>query len=633
MPRAQQVVVWGLLGTTGAVLLRRAWLKLFGPVLFYDLVRLARRSRYALMRCLYAVFLFCMLLLVHALHVDQHIARSVDAREMAAFAESFFFAFVGVQYLVVCLLTPAYTASAIAEEREHKTLDFLLATDLHNREIVLSKQVARLANMTLLILTGLPILALLQFLGGVEPGLLLAAFAATGLTTLGLGSLSIVCSVYNRKPRNAIVLTYLTMAAYLAISGVLSLAHLAAPSVTGQALTWAEDPVTIQDLIDWFSVANPIVLLIKLEQVPALADVVPDLLRNYALFYGAFTALCTGWAILRLRVVALKQASGKVNRHSWGARRRRRRPYEGDQPMVWKEVTLDPGLQFNWIGRIAILLLILVSFIPPVWIAVYYLDDTGIRSWGMNPEFFQQSINIWVRTVGTIVACLTLLGVAVRASSGISGERDRQTFDSLLTTSLDSDDLLYGKWLGGIMSVRWGWIWLLLIWGLGVVTGGVHVAALPLLVVAWAVYAGFLSYLGLFFSMFCRTTMRATITTLGVTLCLAGGHWLLWSCCLPLLGPGSRSLDHVAMFQAFALTPPATLGFLAFHGAEFEHGAREAVEIMVDCVLGLVVWGVGVLMLWGMTSQRLRQVTGRQLVRNRELSPPAIVDQESSLSD
>src|SRR5262249_27478818 len=141
----------------------------------------------------------------------------------------------------------------------------------------------------------------------------------------------------------------------------------------GQELTWGDDPVIVQDLIDWFGVANPFVMLPKVINVLsgrlALADVVPGLLRGYALFYGLVTVVCTSWAILRLRAVALKQASGRAKSLSWSARRRER-PYEGDQPIVWKEVSLDPGLQFNWIGRIAIVLLVIASFVPPVWISV-----------------------------------------------------------------------------------------------------------------------------------------------------------------------------------------------------------------------------------------------------------------------
>src|SRR5262249_11105257 len=149
--------------------------------------------------------------------------------------------------------------------------------------------------------------------------------------------------------------------------------------------------------------------------------------------------------------------TGKAKRLS-RRERRRRRPYLGHRPMVWKEVRLDPGLQFNWPGRLAILVLIIGSFVPPVWIAVYYYDAMQHRTYRtVDWREVSQAINIWVRMVGSLVACLTLLGVAVRASGSISGERDRQTWDSLLTTPLDSADLLRGKWLGSFCSVRWGW--------------------------------------------------------------------------------------------------------------------------------------------------------------------------------
>src|SRR5205085_2520171 len=96
-------------------------------------------------------------------------------------------------------------------------------------------------------------------------------------------------------------------------------------------------------------------------------------------------------------------------------------------------------------------------------------------------------------------------------------ERDRQTFDSLLTSPLDSDSILYGKWLGSILSVRWAWLWLGLIWGIGIVTGGLHLLAVPLLLGAWAVYAAFLSCVGLWFSIVSKTTLRANVYTLVTT--------------------------------------------------------------------------------------------------------------------
>src|SRR5262245_19259729 len=52
LPNVAVATLWGLLILAAAILSRRGWLKLFGPVLFYDMVRSARRGRYFLLRML-----------------------------------------------------------------------------------------------------------------------------------------------------------------------------------------------------------------------------------------------------------------------------------------------------------------------------------------------------------------------------------------------------------------------------------------------------------------------------------------------------------------------------------------------------------------------------------------------------
>src|SRR5262249_39437353 len=152
------------------------------------------------------------------------------------------------------------TASAICEEKERRTLEYLLATDLHNREIVLSKFLSRLANMALLVITGLPILSLIQFLGGVDPEMVLAAFAATGALMVSLAAVSILASVHARKTRNAILLTYLAMGAYVAAGyGVRAL--LGYPTIARFALTAGSQPLRLGDVLDWLTAGNlPIIL-------------------------------------------------------------------------------------------------------------------------------------------------------------------------------------------------------------------------------------------------------------------------------------------------------------------------------------------------------------------------------------
>jgi ABC-type transport system involved in multi-copper enzyme maturation permease subunit len=208
--------------------------------------------------------------------------------------------------------------------------------------------------------------------------------------------------------------------------------------------------------------------------------------------------------------------------------------------------------------------------------------------------------------------------VAVRASSAISIERDRQTLDSLLTTPLDSDAILFGKWLGAVLSVRRGWLWLGALWGIGVVTGGLHPLALVLMVVTWFVYAAFLAGLGTWFSTVSRSTLRATTWTLVCAVAAALGHWLIWMCCVPIMivrsGPMPEVLSWVGKYQA-GLTPIFNLGALAsFRAGDLSEDFRrpdQVFEMAGFGVMGTATWALLAAGLWVTTSRRFRQVAGR----------------------
>ena len=642
----QHVLVWGALGVAAAVLLRRGWLKLFGPVLFYDMVRSARRGRYIVLRCLYAGLLLFFLFTVWL--NTRHLAAANDRREAARMAESFFEAFMAVQFITVVVLTPAYVAGAIADEKDRKTLEFLLATDLRNREIVLSKLVARLANLSLFLLTGLPILSLIQFLGGVDPNLVLAGGAFTALTMAGLGGLSILNSTYCKKPRDAIALSYLGMVAYLAISFVLFIWQLSRPAALSWALLFGwfgSSPLTVNDYIDAVNAGNLLIVMGKLAEAGrrgTLASAVPALLWQYALFHGAVFLLFTAWSVARLRALASRQAQGPGPRGR-RKRRKRRRPPVFDRPMIWKEVFIEGGIRLNWLGRIFLLVVVVATLLPPAFLIVKHWDELCLfwasqlgwsnrLIWKWEHFGLTHAMNEYVRLAGTAVACLLLLGVAVRASTSIGSERDRQTLDALLASPLDSNAILFGKWLGAILSVRWAWLWLGMIWVMAVVTGGMHLLALPLLLFAWLVYAGFLSALGLWWSVTARTTMRATVWTLGTAAALTGAHWLPWMCCASLFGPFTMlDLESLLKFQ-MGVTPPVALGILAFQGADFVGSRREFTSLLSYVVVGLVVWFFATLWMGASLQKRFRARFWRGHGRHSRVSVRVGWDIEASVT-
>lgn len=609
------VVLWGLFILGAAVLLRRGWLKLFGPVLFYDMVRAARRGRYFLLRCFYASLLLFILFCVWmdtSFHGGTH-------RQASFLALKFFEAFMLVQIIAVSILTPAFVAGAISEEKDRKTLEFLLATDLRNREIVLSKFGSRVANLTLFILTGLPILSFIQFLGGVDPTLVLTGFATTGMTMLGLAGLSILNSVLMKRPRDAIALTYLYLIAFICL-GTVGFAFQKSPvsSYLSFPIWFGEAAPSFSDLITLLNSGNIMVAIIQVGI--SGSSIAPALAQDYALFHGVLALVCVTWATIRLRAVALRQAFAAVPKA--GARHRARPPV-GELPMLWKEVAVEGGVRFNWVAAILIAILFLLTLAPGVLMLItYQLDGWGNRR---GDPWFAREMNVWVRMAGTFVACLTLLGLAVRASTSIGNERDKQTLDSLLTSPMDSGTILWAKFLGTLLSVRLAWIWLGIIWGIGVCTGGLHVFALPLVLAGWFVYACFFTMIGLWYSMTARTTMRATVYTMLTTIGLAAGHWLIWLCCGPLLmlaghNGSARFGEYLAKFQA-GMTPPFCLGVFAFTGQDFAHdwGSREMAEMVGFSILGMFIWGAAGLIFWStVLSPRFRQFTGREEERYPE---------------
>jgi ABC-type transport system involved in multi-copper enzyme maturation permease subunit len=622
---SQQVVLGGLLLVVVALAARQGWLKLFGPVLFYDLVRSARRLRFVVVRTLYALFISFILCWLFIILVMERGGWEQPAERMSTFATGFLYTFLSIQFVTVFLLTPAYTAGAIAEEKERKTLEFILATDLRNREVILGKMVSRLLNLSLLLLAGIPILAFLQFLGGVDIVVVMAGFVATALTMFSLAGLSMLNSVLCRRARDAVVMTYLMAFAYLLLANgawvvkIILRANSWWPELIDFPSTKAwQSPVTVGDLIDWFNAGNIAFAVYRLGSGAGATAVfeqeLPAVLGGYSAFHAVAGTFALAWAVLRLRVLALRDEVRRVVRRKGAVVRARRRPRVGRHPMIWKEVFAEGGLRLNSLGRIVAGVLVLAGFLPAVIILWIYFDrGFGSMSWNEVGRAMNAG---QMRFVGTVVATLMLLAVVVRAAASIRSERERNTFDELLTTRLTNGEILFGKWVGAILSVRWFWAWLGLIWAVSLVTGGVFVLALPLILMAWVTYAAVGAGVGLWFSIGSKSSLRAIVASLATMIFLCGGHWLLMGlfCYAPLgvLGIRGEMVEWMANLE-LGQTPPFVMGLFAYHGHEFENSwsTRDTVRWTISALFGLGCWALLVPLLWVLVKRRFEQVTGR----------------------
>ncbi len=556
-------------------------MSLLGPVFYFDLVRQTRRALPTVVRLLYLGTLFLILLFAHLNQSSFSRDGQLPPGAVSRMVQEFCSIFLVMQFLLIVALTPALTAGSLTEEKEKQTMPFLLASSLRNHEIVLGKLASRLVSVLLIVIAGLPVFSLLQLLGGIDPGWLLAGFIASGATLLSLAAVSIAWSALLSRSRDALLFAYLSLPAYLLLAraSLLLLSNNNLPALDALVLAFsAGDPFRAYER--------------SLDSLYGRgADSLDEVLGEYLLFHGIVTFCCLAIAVLQVRRVALKEASIPQGPSSIRETRQ-----VDDRPILWRELHAERGPRLHWLARVVLVILVGLSFLP----AMFFLHGEP-KSSGL-----ERDMNIWVRTVGTLVACLLLLAVGIRAAGSISGERQKQTFDILLTTPLELREILSGKWLGAVGSIRKGWVWLVAIAGLGIGTGGLHIVALPLLGICWFIQASFMATLGLYFSLRCRSTLQATGATISATLLLWLGPFFVLVCCANG-GMGLRSLE---MFLA-ALVPPATLGILAFSEMELSDMHKGGREWIIYVIIGQAIWAICAGVLWARTVERFLTMTGR----------------------
>ena len=167
--------------------------------------------------CLYLfVSLFFAVLSIQYGTFSNRIGAS-DLEEQSRFGRQFVGAFLTTQLYGLLFLTPAYVAPCIAYEKERRPLPFLFATDLRDYEIVLSKWGVRGLHLLLYLFSTVPVLLVVTWFGGASPNLVLQSYLLTLMTVMGFSGISVVCSVYALRVRNAVTRTYTSLFLFLLI--------------------------------------------------------------------------------------------------------------------------------------------------------------------------------------------------------------------------------------------------------------------------------------------------------------------------------------------------------------------------------------------------------------------------------
>jgi ABC-type transport system involved in multi-copper enzyme maturation permease subunit len=191
------------------------------PILSRELLAAARRGRIQRERSTFAATQLVIVLgtfgvwyYLEGWHATHHLMARVALQA---------FLFIVAMHALSIFGGAAVGAAAIASEKDRRTLDFLLATPLGNAEIVLGKLAAWFCGLLATVAAGLPVVLFLNLLGGVDPLLILLAYAGTATTAFVMIALALWISSGAPDARRAINVATLSLMAWLIVPFLVSL--------------------------------------------------------------------------------------------------------------------------------------------------------------------------------------------------------------------------------------------------------------------------------------------------------------------------------------------------------------------------------------------------------------------------
>ncbi len=443
---------------------------LFGPLVWWELTRLARRGHAARSRVLllYGLLLaglgFAIVWSFYHLGSATRLLRGtgepISAADAAALGETLALVLLEAQLLLVAAVTPAYTASAISEEKDRETFSLLLTTDLTDREIIWGKAVGRVLFVLLAVFAGLPVFMIAHVVGGIDPLFIASGYALTAGTVILSGAIGVSAACQTADTRAALVRAYAQSA--ILIGGVLVppfvfLTPFAMLVYAG--LDFEQHASAIRFACGFaYPVAQIIVAAVL------VASATRDL-RKTGTTAGPIE-----------RTVYPEPPRGRPVPIVFADAEEAARPLpamDNSDPVLWKErhcgrthpmPVLDSAAR--WVGT-TFALIALVLFITGGWLlvqrALLGLSPDGTERLARRPGKPPDPGGGLMITAGVLAAGLYLIPLAVGVAGCVAGERHRATLDPLLMTMLDRRKMLRSK--------VWAHTESGLVFGLGSVTG------------------------------------------------------------------------------------------------------------------------------------------------------------------
>jgi ABC-type transport system involved in multi-copper enzyme maturation permease subunit len=386
-----------------------------GPVFAAECVTTSRRWQVYVGRSLLVASVLAAITLIWLTRFGG--AQVISIQDYAAAGSSISDGIMAVELVLAIAIVPAAAAGAICQDKMRGGLTLMMVTDLSDAEIVSGKLASRVVTILGIVACGLPVLAIMTSLGGVDPLTILAgSMVIVGVAVLGV-SLALTFSVWATRPHEALMATYATYA--------ISLLALVAWHVTARG-RWTPSVLFVTD---------PFWLLFASRRI---GGAVP--LHECLGFLVGSLAISTLLAVVStrlIRAVTLQQAGRPA--HDGSPRGRLRLSWSGTRgvspnlldsdPVLWRELyRRQPA---GW-GR-------------PIW-RLYGVISVIFTAVAIGNRDIAPGTSAFMVSIG-------LLMVSVTSATSLAEERAHGSLDLLMTTPLSSRAIVLGKWRGPLRVV------------------------------------------------------------------------------------------------------------------------------------------------------------------------------------
>jgi hypothetical protein len=427
---------------------------LIGPVFTRELVTSPRRLRFYVARAVYVAGLAALVATAWLLLTGTQDVRNVG--DMARFGATLFQIVAPLQLALALFFAPLLTASAVAQEKDRRTLVLLLMTNLSNRELVLGKLCASLLQVIVPLTAAVPLFFLMALFGGISFVEIGWVYAVTVATAIAAGSIGSTIALWREKTFQTLALAFLVIVFWLAAGEALDIAG-------GAGLRWLGAPAT-----EWASAISPWRAILVATR--------PDLGRSVALPASPLTLFLIVAAVVTAAANFLAMWRVRI----WNPSRELQ-PLPAENEDVFQAAavrqTFQPDRQIAQVagqaGRPDVQPTVSVHAAPgktrDVWDNPILWRE--VRTWAYGRKVLAIRLAYVVLAALSIVALratissggnlavtfvpfvvLSLLLVNALAVTSITTERDLGALDLLLVTDVSPAEFIFGK-LGGIFYV------------------------------------------------------------------------------------------------------------------------------------------------------------------------------------